>query len=522
MRITKLLYKLWALFAGTISILVFIELALYTAGYIQRQNHKKLLPEVKYTKSDNVILCMGDSHTYGLGAQKDKNYPAQLGELLEKDSPGKFHVVNAGECSANTSIMLKKLPGLLTQYNPDVVTIMAGDANYWNFKGFDRSEKTPKTLDLSTLEKLKTVVFAKLLWQNIREKSSRLIHEQDLSSPTDAYMAQFIKQNASPQPQLMDNWPHANVADGTSDEQLLETAQALWEEGKYADTISTLRIITDYRPSTPRNKSRAFYRIGHCLLFMNHTSQALWAFCQSAQYNPKNALAYHGIGSVFFLTDEKKKSLPWFAMAVKLAPENPEVYNFVAEAFHSQNQAQQLNTLLENLSFFSPLACDHLAFSTQAGSPRHLINNWVSQELTEMIRLCNAAGAKVLVLGYQNDASHAYLAKHAANRNGAIFVDTTKMFQKLESQGKKLEDYQAPDTHPNADGYRIIAKLIYSALHHNNLMGLTRQLPPEPTPAQTEPAKKTPPETTKNTTTGNTPQTIQESALQDETKPTKA
>jgi len=43
-----------------------------------------------------VVLCLGDSITYGYGVEENQTYPSRLGQILEESSPGEFTVLNGG------------------------------------------------------------------------------------------------------------------------------------------------------------------------------------------------------------------------------------------------------------------------------------------------------------------------------------------------------------------------------------------------------------------------------------------
>lgn len=44
----------------------------------------------------HIILCLGDSITYGYGVDDDHTYPAQLQHVLDREYPGQFTVLNGG------------------------------------------------------------------------------------------------------------------------------------------------------------------------------------------------------------------------------------------------------------------------------------------------------------------------------------------------------------------------------------------------------------------------------------------
>ncbi len=67
-----------------------------------------------------TILAFGDSLTYGTGTSPDKAYPAVLARLARRK------VINAGIPGEVSKQGLLRLPGLLQQYQPDLIIICHG------------------------------------------------------------------------------------------------------------------------------------------------------------------------------------------------------------------------------------------------------------------------------------------------------------------------------------------------------------------------------------------------------------
>src|SRR5687767_7652500 len=68
------------------------------------------------------ILCVGDSHTYGVGVSPDESYPSQLERLLRARGVH-ARVVNAGVPGQNSSQLRERLPAKLAEYRPQVVLV---------------------------------------------------------------------------------------------------------------------------------------------------------------------------------------------------------------------------------------------------------------------------------------------------------------------------------------------------------------------------------------------------------------
>ncbi len=78
-----------------------------------------------------VILCAGDSFTYGIGAPAGESYPDSLQRLLDaKFGDGAYRVVNAGVPAQNSSELAANMEALLEKYRPAVLLVLTGTNNY--------------------------------------------------------------------------------------------------------------------------------------------------------------------------------------------------------------------------------------------------------------------------------------------------------------------------------------------------------------------------------------------------------
>lgn len=74
-----------------------------------------------------VVLCVGDSHTWGRG----EGFPAHLSHRLARISP-RYRVVNLGIPGTNTAQLRNRLSRYLDAYQPRVVVLWTGVNNHWN------------------------------------------------------------------------------------------------------------------------------------------------------------------------------------------------------------------------------------------------------------------------------------------------------------------------------------------------------------------------------------------------------
>jgi lysophospholipase L1-like esterase len=78
------------------------------------------------------VLCVGDSHTYGMGVARDQAYPARLEQQLDASEPGRWSVLNLGLPGMSTTQVRHRLGIWLQRYEPDVVVLWAGVNDSWN------------------------------------------------------------------------------------------------------------------------------------------------------------------------------------------------------------------------------------------------------------------------------------------------------------------------------------------------------------------------------------------------------
>ena len=163
-----------AFFVGLFIAIFLLEIGLRIAGSI----HLKRATSDKRTLTsdrDNLytILCLGDSFTFGVGVSQGKDYPSQLEDLLNSRVKGKSVVViNRGRGGQNTAELLNKLPSYIDTIKPDSIILLVGDANLWNYWGYQRYLKGKTLLPVlqNHLYRVRVYKLIKLLFLNVRSK----------------------------------------------------------------------------------------------------------------------------------------------------------------------------------------------------------------------------------------------------------------------------------------------------------------------------------------------------------------
>ena len=128
--------------------LVALEAGLRIVGFAYGRLHAR----DDASAASRRILCIGDSHTFGIWLAKGDSYPARLEAKLNEANPNKANpndrvaVENAGVPGYATADVLERLRVLLARRHYDAVAVMAGANDRW--KGAER----PWWLELKTVK----------------------------------------------------------------------------------------------------------------------------------------------------------------------------------------------------------------------------------------------------------------------------------------------------------------------------------------------------------------------------------
>ncbi len=119
---------------GVVAALLVFELALQAISFAVWWGGGREQPVG--ADSAAIVLCVGDSNTYGVGASgQEQAYPAQLEARLNAARGGEWRVVNAGRAGRNSRELLLALPRQLAQHRPDVVCVLVGTNDAWSLPG---------------------------------------------------------------------------------------------------------------------------------------------------------------------------------------------------------------------------------------------------------------------------------------------------------------------------------------------------------------------------------------------------
>lgn len=154
--------RLWLVVVALVGSVVAMEATLQVAALgVGRFARERTLAD----GGGAVVLCVGDSHTFGLPLPEEESYPSQLQVALDaRHGEGTFRVVNLGIPSVNSDWVLNRLERQIVQLDPVVVVVWVGINNLWNAVELDMTEEGARpawrrALDWSKLVRLASIAF---------------------------------------------------------------------------------------------------------------------------------------------------------------------------------------------------------------------------------------------------------------------------------------------------------------------------------------------------------------------------
>ena len=162
------------------------------------------LPGEKGDIRDQTIICFGDSLTYGTGAGKEMDYPAQLSTMIGKP------VINAGVSGDTTARALQRLERDVLAKSPDLVLITLGGNDLKNGVARGVAFDNLKTIVDSIQETGARVIIGGLSFP-IRDRGFGRAY-RELADETDAELIPNIFEGIMGNRKFMSDMIHPNDA----------------------------------------------------------------------------------------------------------------------------------------------------------------------------------------------------------------------------------------------------------------------------------------------------------------------
>jgi tetratricopeptide (TPR) repeat protein len=433
--------KVLVFFIGLITITVLLETGLRIEGMIYP---KKDVSENRISRTrhnqDYVILCIGDSQTFGLGAAYDDSYPRQLERILNENYfKKKFIVINAGVVGSNSSQALKELQKGMEAYFPDLVIALVGvknenldDSNYWLF--VDKKEVGIKRYYCKRLDyylsKLRTYRLLKMLKSNLKNKAAAYkIRSLDIT-----------KKNPAKKEAKKNRFSELSMIKQSKEKEYIDLGIAYLGQRKLELAMQQAKKALEINPNN---------EFGHLILASVYRRQQMYDLAKSEiakaiEINSDISWAYSEFGHIYYAESkidpvEKEKNIAMaielFNKAIDVNPTDIESYLVLGDIyFFEQGNADLAMKVVKKVLEFDPTndeARRRLNIYLQPAVDHRATDKLLEYDLENIIKLAMNRGAAVIILGYPHINAKDEIRREVAARLGIPFIDSYSRFNDL-------------------------------------------------------------------------------------------
>lgn len=466
--------------------LVLLEISLRFAAryYVFKRlpQQKEIILEIKNNPESCVVLCAGDSFTFGGGLPYSQTYPGQLSGIINLKNPNKkFIAINAGVCEYNSRQLLNFLPHWIQLYRPNLVVLLIGSANKFNLTGYNlETNHNLFSVFKRIITQLRVYKMARLLVLNLRGKSAfwnkiPFFIERDTdfledTTPTiydlaKTYIEEKLKINRS--------------LEGDSN-------SAIWfnyNTGKKEHALGLCKKALKDNPSSEEN----LCAMGYMYYAQGDYQKAAEYYLTAFKQNPFSRFSlsqlvffYAEMGKLYLNQGKYDCAVECFCNIIEIEPiEHFFLYYQLTKAYDLQSKydANYIVRIFQKSIDSSPYLRKNKVFMKYFNFFRNKqmwegkINLWLENELDAIAKLCRDKNIKLVMQNYPVSYPMANKAiLKIAQKYSLVFVDNLSVFHKLLCEEKK-EVYFLDDNHCTVQGYRVMAENIYGSLVSNGLIG---------------------------------------------------
>ncbi len=458
---------IWVL-VGALILVVVAELGLRVAG-------RALTIRPGATDGRFVVLCEGDSFTYGIGGE---SFPNELVPLLEaRLGAGRVTAVNAGIPGANTALIADHIEEHLDRWDPDVVVLLAGENNAWNaIRAADRAGITGfwGALDrgLLRLRVYKFLRVAAVGWRHPRFHEAERAPVGSLAAAEQAALHLIDDDEAMGLVVPARGLELSLAAPLGADLAALE--EEAWERvdaGDYPGCVALLDEVVAARPDVVHVRNT----LAACLSRDGHVARARDVLAAATRIEPlvhAHHETWHQLGFAHERLGDPDAALAAWEAGLRLFPSSLGLYQSVVRLLTLEGRfwdvegvARRVEGLAEN-----PLFQYHQAIA-RAFRGRDLPALVAENRARDVARIARAAAEREVPLIVLSYPYHHYVdVKLAAHLEGAFYIDLRPMFDRAFDDPS---EYLSPDNcHCNDAGYALIAEVLDAAIAR--VMGLPR------------------------------------------------
>ncbi len=430
------LKKTAAAAAGLLLVLCVLEAALRISGWMSTRRAGADLRTKTGNRDAFVILCLGDSFTYGCEAPEGRGYPQQLEEQFARRLPGRrVIVVNRGVPCANTRVMIENLPAQIARIRPDLITVLAGVGNNLNFYGLDQNLRPA-----SAWSRIRIVRLAWLAWSLLQNDPRNPLLVQQANrirkTPDDSYL----------NPGVRDYWlaggnPSLSLPPEISPGQK-QKAKQCGEQGLKMVSTGRFREAADlFRAAFLADPGDTEMCLDYCNALRELGSQK-----EALALMDEVVTRYPGLSPIHSLLEEEQfragnyvQSVQTSLRAIRFFPDRRPHYDRLVTALRAitdEGTQRALADQLQRMDDGSPLMREYILYADwicrfDGVNRNEQLRQWVLTDLEELYEICTRAGIPLVMQNYPQPFPELPDLEQFASRHHIPFVDQLAVFSKI-------------------------------------------------------------------------------------------
>lgn len=455
-------------------------------------------------KNDFIVLCLGDSYTYGVGAGVSLSYPAQLEKVVNESHPSSgVRVINYGVPGMNSSTLALNFSKYLDEIKPSIVLVCIGRNDNWNMENVNFDDLKIQKNNLFYLNKASSVLIHSRLYKLFRYFTRRNLL---LSRKPPIYFLRSI---------FKEKEAYAEVESGININEMLNKAREAFNAHDYSNSMNIVRSVRERALDT--KDPLLITKMGFLYCDLDDKPEAVKLFTTALSYDKDIADAYRGRGESYFWLGDNNKATEDFNKAIQLySPDDISlawIYRrkallevnrgdkaeacrnlkkafsydhdfkgtlpFLMVCFSSNNDRHMLIETMKELidqDGTNPAAIQYKRYIDYLSEKREDLDRDVgfgSEFVDEVLRInlnrmFLEAGSRNVAMYYMNYPSPGSVP----TRNTDIFINTfwqghlIDVGEEFNSfwKGPEHNEYFIFDGHCTAKGYYLMAKVVFKAI----------------------------------------------------------
>ena len=453
-----LFQRMLVLSLGLVFAVLGLEVLLRALGLAQRWTQTSL----RRSSDACVVLCVGDSYTACPGVPRERTYPAQLEQQLNAElPPRRFQVLNLGLNGQNSTSLTRDLPANLKKFRPQVVVLLTGGANAWDFSGYQSFKQNGSVGGrvADRMGRIRVVKLARLVFLGFQGNRLGAPPQPATIPPAEHVM------KSSPHPgRLLESSPHTRTG-----------LQAL-ARMDYREAEKSFRLAVTSRPDDPE----AWDGLAVTFAETARYQEGIRASLEAIRLDPTSTKYYDHLGRLYRMVDQRQKALECYVSGLEQGDDRLDGDEKVRLTQHLLSFAEpsELAPMADRLQAVAaprPALQPLLARVQEPARDPRGIRDWIAHDLEVAIGTCLSAGVPVVLMNYPGDHPKGLspLYDQVARRLSVPFVDNRRSFDGLPEA-----EYFLPDGHCTEKGNARVASNVKKEILE--MLGLAQGRPPAP------------------------------------------